>query len=116
MQLLSALQLCKTNFIYIFWFKQNDDYSGQNGRAQDDESGERYRINSLVFRPESAPTVLDMSPECSLSGPPSARNSDFNDAPPDDEGHHYHGEDLNGKQESLKTDLSLAWLYSGNFS
>jgi len=35
----------------------------------------RYsRRSSLVFRPESAPTVLDMSPEGSLSGPPSVRD------------------------------------------
>ena len=37
------------------------------------EAAERYRRSSLsVFRPESAPTVLDMSPENSLSGPPSS--------------------------------------------
>ena len=44
------------------------------------ENGERYKVNSsMVFRPESAPTVLDMSPDGSLSGPPSVRTSDLND-------------------------------------
>ena len=33
------------------------------------------RRGSLVFRPESAPTVLDMSPEGSLSGPPTSVRS-----------------------------------------
>jgi len=38
------------------------------------EAAERYRRSGSlsVFRPESAPTVLDMSPENSLSGPPSS--------------------------------------------
>jgi hypothetical protein len=41
---------------------------------------ERYKVNSsLGFRPESAPTVLDMSPDGSLSGPPSVRTSDLGD-------------------------------------
>ena len=41
--------------------------------AEAAEAAERYRRSSLsVFRPESAPTVLDMSPENSLSGPPSS--------------------------------------------
>ncbi len=72
------------------------EYSGQqNGvrHVSDEESGDRYRMSSLVFRPESAPTVLDMSPECSLSGPPSVRD----DAHPDDDKHMLHGEDLNGE-------------------
>lgn len=37
------------------------------------------RRNSHMFRPESAPTVLDMSPDNSLSGPPSVvRSLDLN--------------------------------------
>lgn len=39
------------------------------------DSVERYK----AFRPESAPTVLDMSPDGSLSGPPSVRTSDLGD-------------------------------------
>lgn len=47
------------------------------------ENIERYKVNSstscLTFRPESAPTLLDLSPEGSLSGPPSVRTTDLND-------------------------------------
>ena len=54
------------------------DYPQSNGRHVI-ENGERYKVNSMVFRPESAPTVLDMSPDGSLSGPPSVRTSDLSD-------------------------------------
>jgi uncharacterized C2H2 Zn-finger protein len=54
--------------------------SEYNGRLagprpdDDDESRDGYsRGRPGGFRPESAPTVLNMSPECSLSGPPSSR-------------------------------------------
>ncbi|TRY61057.1 hypothetical protein TCAL_07968 [Tigriopus californicus] len=51
----------------------------QNGTAERHEDDEvQFRPRSLsVFRPESAPTVLDMSPDASLSGPPSLRNSEI---------------------------------------
>jgi hypothetical protein len=45
-----------------------------------ENGSERYKVNSsMAFRPESAPTVLDMSPDGSLSGPPSVRTSDLSD-------------------------------------
>merc|ERR550539_655682 len=47
---------------------------------EDDESNDRFsRGRPGGFRPESAPTVLNMSPECSLSGPPSIRNANMNE-------------------------------------
>ena len=55
------------------------DYPQSNGRHHLMDSVERYKANSLAFRPESAPTVLDMSPDGSLSGPPSVRTSDLGD-------------------------------------
>merc|ERR1712018_778715 len=45
----------------------------------EESEAERYPGRSIGFRPESAPTVLDMSPEGSLSGPPSVRNMDLNE-------------------------------------
>uniref|UniRef100_A0A0K2TVH0 Uncharacterized protein n=1 Tax=Lepeophtheirus salmonis TaxID=72036 RepID=A0A0K2TVH0_LEPSM len=48
----------------------------QNGDA-DEREGTTFR---MVFRPESAPTVLDMSPERTLSRSPSARNMDLNES------------------------------------
>jgi hypothetical protein len=90
----------ETNIIYL----SQVDYSARNGRASvnghaalppppaaagplSSEAAaaaeeERYRRHSLIFRPESAPTVLDMSPDGSMSGPPSVRNMDLS------EGHH----------------------------
>eukprot|EP00096_Caligus_rogercresseyi_P009716 TRINITY_DN334_c1_g1_i1.p1 TRINITY_DN334_c1_g1~~TRINITY_DN334_c1_g1_i1.p1 ORF type:complete len:653 (-),score=140.48 TRINITY_DN334_c1_g1_i1:2088-4046(-) len=48
----------------------------------------------MVFRPESAPTVLDMSPDRTLSRPPSARNMDLSDSRDDDSrGHLAHSGD-----------------------
>lgn len=70
---------------------------GNGGPSAEEEAAERYRVGSLVFRPESAPTVLDVSPECSLSGPPSVRNADLSDVHRDDEMHAHmlhNGEDL----------------------
>ncbi len=53
---------------------------------------DRYRHNSLVFRPESAPTVIDMSPDGSLSGLPSVRNMEVGEHRAGDE-----HDDLSGK-------------------
>ncbi len=62
-----------------------------NGR---EEAEERFRRASLAgYRPDSAPTVLDISPEGSLQGPPtseSGRNGEEHEGAT-------HGEDLNGK-------------------
>ena len=56
------------------------DYPQSNGRHHLLENCEQYKVNSSGgFRPESAPTVLDMSPDGSLSGPPSVRTSDLGD-------------------------------------
>lgn len=53
------------------------DYNGRTATSrpdEDEESNDRFsRGRPGSFRPESAPTVLNMSPECSLSGPPSVR-------------------------------------------
>eukprot|EP00095_Tigriopus_kingsejongensis_P012309 maker-scaffold284_size223161-snap-gene-1.23 protein:Tk12309 transcript:maker-scaffold284_size223161-snap-gene-1.23-mRNA-1 annotation:"dna transcription factor activity" len=59
-------------------------HNGPTDRSEDEEPQvgvPQFRRNSLsqftVFRPESAPTVLDMSPDGSLSGPPTImRNSE----------------------------------------
>jgi len=40
------------------------------------EESESMRRQRLAFRPESAPTLLDMSPEGSLSGPPTAHRGE----------------------------------------
>jgi len=60
------------------------EYPISNGRGghheHDEESNDRFsRGRPGDFRPESAPTVLNMSPECSLSGPPSIRNANMNE-------------------------------------
>lgn len=47
---------------------QPDHLEAHHPRGEESEVARRER---LTFRPESAPTVLDMSPEGSLSGPPS---------------------------------------------
>jgi uncharacterized C2H2 Zn-finger protein len=73
------------------------DYPQSNGRHLGMENGsERYKVNSsMAFRPESAPTVLDMSPDGSLSGPPSVRTSDLSDMHRDDDDlHGHHGDDF----------------------
>lgn len=65
----------------------------------DDESRDGYpRGRPGGFRPESAPTVLNMSPECSLSGPPSSRTNSELGHNEDMRGHMMHnGDDLSGK-------------------
>jgi predicted RNA-binding Zn-ribbon protein involved in translation (DUF1610 family) len=68
----------------------------ERGNGVGESESDRYPVRSLGFRPESAPTVLDMSPEGSLSGPPSVRNMDLSDmAHRDDEvhGHFENGDD-----------------------
>ena len=69
--------------------------NGHAERGNEDSEAERYPGRSVGFRPESAPTVLDMSPEGSLSGPPSVRNMDLNEMNHrDDEVHgHFNGDD-----------------------
>ena len=54
-----------------------------NNRGRETEN-EHQRQQRLTFRPESAPTVLapgvlDMSPDGSLSGPPSHAGHDLSD-------------------------------------
>jgi len=62
---------------------QHAEMNGGSGRREENEVARRERLT--VFRPESAPTVLampgsgpllplDMSPDASLSGPPSAHD------------------------------------------
>jgi len=67
----------------------------ERGNGAEESEAERYPGRSIGFRPESAPTVLDMSPEGSLSGPPSVRNMDLNEMNHrDDEVHgHFNGDD-----------------------
>ena len=78
----------------------------------DDESRDGYsRGRPGGFRPESAPTVLNMSPECSLSGPPSSRTNSELGHNEDMRGHMMHnGDDLSGKNpfKSLKHIASKA--------
>ena len=53
-----------------------------------------------IFEYFSAPTVLNMSPECSLSGPPSIRNANMNEVGQSEDihGHLMHnGDELSGK-------------------
>lgn len=67
------------------------EFNNCNGRQpEEDEESRKYRRGSLIFRPESAPTVLDMSPDNSMSGPPSVRNMDMCDSHRDDD----HEDDL----------------------
>ena len=62
-----------------------------------DESNDRFSRGRPGFRPESAPTVLNMSPECSLSGPPSVRAGEASNSE-EFHGHMMHnGEELSGK-------------------
>lgn len=71
------------------------EYNGRSARPgdEDDESNDRFsRGRPGGFRPESAPTVLNMSPECSLSGPPSARASEAGNSE-DIHGHMMHNGD-----------------------
>lgn len=80
------------------------DYPQSNGRHHLMDSVERYK----AFRPESAPTVLDMSPDGSLSGPPSVRTSDLGDMHRDDDDMHgHHGDDFSdcvSKAFSIRSD------------
>ena len=86
------------------------DYNSRNVSRgpgdEDEESNDRFcRGRPGGFRPESAPTVLNMSPECSLSGPPSVRAADNGE---DYHGHMMHnGEELSGK--TLWKIYCLAW-------
>ena len=71
-----------------------DSSRGSTGEVVAEAAAERFRrSNSLVFRPESAPTVLDMSPENSLSGPPSVRTLDLSESHDGE----MHGEDIGKK-------------------
>lgn len=83
------------------------EYPQTNGRHLI-ENGERYKSvnSSLDFRPESAPTVLDMSPDGSLSGPPSVRTSDLTDLHRDEDLHSHNGEDFSdcAKAFSIRPD------------
>jgi len=72
------------------------DYNSRNVSRgpgdEDEESNDRFcRGRPGGFRPESAPTVLNMSPECSLSGPPSVRAAD--------NGEDYHGHMMHNGEE-----------------
>merc|ERR1719189_2523212 len=73
---------------------------------EDDESNDRFsRGRPGSFRPESAPTVLNMSPECSLSGPPSVRAGEASNS------EEYHGHMMhNGEEisESVAKAFSIA--------
>ena len=51
-----------------------------------------------MFRPESAPTVLDMSPEASLAGPPSVRGADHGVDHRGEEGEYSNGDDMSGEE------------------
>ena len=62
------------------------------------EEADRFRRGSIGgFRPESAPTVLDMSPEGSLSGPPSVRDIDNHRGDDEIHSHFQNGDDANGE-------------------
>ena len=55
---------------------------------------------NCIFLNFLAPTVLNMSPECSLSGPPSIRNANMNEVGQSEDihGHLMHnGDELSGK-------------------
>jgi len=68
--------------------------SASNRPEDDDESNDRFsRGRPGGFRPESAPTVLNMSPECSLSGPPSVRAAEAGNSD-DIHGHMMHNDEL----------------------
>lgn len=73
---------------------------------EDDESNDRFsRGRPGGFRPESAPTVLNMSPECSLSGPPSVRAGEASNSE-EFHGHMMHnGEELS---DSVAKAFSIA--------
>lgn len=61
--------------------------SNGRGHVDDEESNDRFsRGRPGDFRPESAPTILNMSPECSLSGPPSIRNASMTEAGQSEDG------------------------------
>ena len=69
---------------------------------EDDESNDRFsRGRPGSFRPESAPTVLNMSPECSLSGPPSVRAGEASNS------EEYHGHMMHNGEE-------ISGTYDGN--
>merc|ERR1719228_3267037 len=70
-------------------YRFQPDQSEMNSRGRDTEN-EHQRRERLTFRPESAPTVLapgvlDMSPDGSLSGPPSHAGHDLSDPMENDE-------------------------------
>jgi len=72
---------------------------------EDDESNDRFSRGRPGFRPESAPTVLNMSPECSLSGPPSVRAGEASNSE-EFHGHMMHnGEEIS---ESVAKAFSIA--------
>lgn len=83
------------------------EYNGRTIRPDDDEeSNDRFsRGRPGGFRPESAPTVLNMSPECSLSGPPSVRAGEAGNSE-EIHGHMMHnGDDLS---DSVAKAFSIA--------
>jgi len=70
-------------------YRFQPEQSEMNSRGRDTEN-EHQRRERLTFRPESAPTVLapgvlDMSPDGSLSGPPSHTGHDLSDPMENDE-------------------------------
>ena len=89
----------KIDTFSIFQSEHNGRYAGARPEVDDDESRDGYpRGRPGGFRPESAPTVLNMSPECSLSGPPSSRTNSELGHNEDMRGHMMHnGDDLSGK-------------------
>ena len=96
------------HLVVKFWTKsfpyllQQGEYNGRvavtnRHGEEDDESNDRFSRGRPGFRPESAPTVLNMSPECSLSGPPSVRAGEASNSE-EFHGHMMHnGEELSGK-------------------
>lgn len=90
--------------------EHNGRYAGARPEVDDDESRDGYpRGRPGGFRPESAPTVLNMSPECSLSGPPSSRTNSELGHNEDMRGHMMHnGDDLSDFPDSVAKAFSIA--------
>ena len=94
---------------------QQGEYNGRvavtnRHGEEDDESNDRFsRGRPGSFRPESAPTVLNMSPECSLSGPPSVRAGEASNS------EEYHGHMMhNGEEISGTYDGNILLSYGFN--
>jgi len=69
----------------IDYHQYNSETNPEIPRGSREEEAEQQRRERLAFRPESAPTLLDMSPEGSLSGPPSIRSYDVTESREHDE-------------------------------